>query len=448
MNPDDLNLSRRSFLKTGGAAIAGSALIYPPGFRRKKEEPNLVQRHRLLGRTGFEVSDISMGAAPVSDGNVIRLSYDRGVNYFDTAEGYGNGASERAIGEAMPHMDRAKIFITTKLLLEPEEGEDSIRERFAVCLERMKTDYADALFVHDAQDISLVAHAGYHAAVKSLKAEGRLKYAGISSHGPRGRGNSSMDAVLLAAAEDGRFDLMLFSCNFLNTEESDRVVEACKEHSIGTTAMKTVPGYLDVQPWDEENPFQPYLDYIERVGEQGVAREVAIERIKFWIASQQGIQKRMTPFAEKHGIDSQERLHDASIQWVLNNPDMHTICVSMPDFDSVQRFIGLSGTELSLGDASFLEEMRYAIGDRYCRHGCRECLAACPGEVPVSTIMRYSYYFAWQRREKYAMGKYAGLGDRNVTRCAACDAPCLAACPHGVQVPANLLQAHALLSLA
>ena len=45
---------------------------------------------------------------------VVRYAYDKGVNYFDTAEGYGNGAAERAIGEAMQHMDRDKIFIASK----------------------------------------------------------------------------------------------------------------------------------------------------------------------------------------------------------------------------------------------------------------------------------------------------------------------------------------------
>lgn len=444
------DLSRRNFLKIGGAALAAGAIV-PSG----KAEMALtegteagISRYRTLGRTGFQVSDISLGCAPVSDANVIRYAFDHGLNYFDTAEGYGGGASERAIGEAMPHLDRDKIFITTKLVVEDDDTEEILRDRFAACLERLKTDHVDALFNHDVQSLTHVKHEGYHAALASLKAEGRVKHGGISSHGPRGRGQDGLGDVLVNAAEDNRYDLMLLTYNFLNESEADRVLVACKARKIGTTAMKTVPGYVNVEPWNEEAPFQPYLDYIERAGQNGVSREQAIENIKNWIESQMSVSEQMKPFVEKHGIESDERMHEASVQWVLKNPDMHTVCVSMPDFDTLGRFIPLSGTQLSSAGAGMLEDFRLAVGDRYCRHGCSDCNSVCPADVPVSTIMRYSYYFTMQGREKYAMGKYARLGDRNVLQCMNCSAPCLAACPHGVQVQANLLAADANLRLA
>ena len=44
---------------------------------------------RTLGRTGFRVSDISMGCGMISDSNVVRYAYDHGMNLFDTAEASG-----------------------------------------------------------------------------------------------------------------------------------------------------------------------------------------------------------------------------------------------------------------------------------------------------------------------------------------------------------------------
>ena len=141
-------LSRRSFLAVGGAAAAATALPLGAAETEKEEEkkPAIVRR-RTLGRTVFEASDISMGAG-ASDSNMIRYAYDLGINYFDTAESYGNGEHERLIGGAMQHMDRKKIFITTKLQIKDEDTEQTILDRYAKCLERLKTDYADALFVH------------------------------------------------------------------------------------------------------------------------------------------------------------------------------------------------------------------------------------------------------------------------------------------------------------
>ena len=146
--------------------------------------------------------------AGASDSNLVRYAYDLGINYFDTAESYGNGEHERVIGGAMEHMDRKKIFITTKLEIKEEDTEQTLMERYAKCLERLKTPYADALFMHAVSAVDTVKNEAFHAAVAKLKASERLKHGGISCHGPRGEEGDSMEKVLLAAVEDGRFDLM------------------------------------------------------------------------------------------------------------------------------------------------------------------------------------------------------------------------------------------------
>jgi predicted aldo/keto reductase-like oxidoreductase len=68
--------------------------------------------------------------------------------------------------------------------------------------------------------------------------------------------------------------------------------------------------------------------------------------------------------------------------------------------------------------------------------------------IPVSTIMRYSNYFAGQGREKFAMTKYAALGGRDGSVCMTCTAPCKGACPHGFSIKGNLIRAHNLLTIA
>ncbi len=60
--------------------------------------------------------------------------------------------------------------------------------------------------------------------------------------------------------------------------------------------------------------------------------------------------------------------------------------------------------------------------------------------------MRYAYYFEQQGREKHAIGKYSAL-QTDATACLGCHAPCLGACPNGVDVPLQLAAAHGRLSL-
>ncbi len=448
--PDHHELDRRNFLKVGGAFVSGAALglpaaAYPAPAEEPSQDDVRARDYRVLGRTGFKVSDISMGCGRISEANVVRYAYDNGINYFDTAESYSNGDSERMIGEAMPHMDRKQIFITTKLGVVAETSEEEIVERFQKCQESLQTDYVDALYLHGVADVTVVTHAGFHAAVARLKAEGKLRHAGISSHGPMVDEPDSMEKVLCAAAEDGRFDLMLLSYNFMNKVEAEKVLAVCKKHDVGTTGMKMTPGVLEVAPFDPENPNEEYAGYLERLMKNGRTREEAVERIKNWVNEQKENKEKTKPFLAKHGIKTKELLRNKSLQWVLQNPDMHTICVSMPGFDDIDKTLPLSGTKLSRADRAYLREYEYTFGDRYCRHACSSCTGSCPVGLSVSTIMRYSYYYQLQGREKFAMGKYARLGGKDATHCIACDAPCTGVCPYGVDIQANLMKAHTLL---
>ena len=443
-------MSRRNFVKMGSLAVAGTSLRLQDkadSTTTVADQPG-IRKFRKLGRTEFEASDISMGAGPLREPDVARYAYDLGINYFDTAEGYGNGRSESALGKALKFMDREKVFITTKLHIDDEDTAETILDRFNKCQNRLDTPYVDALYMHSVKSLPLLDHEGFHAAVNTLKAEGRLKHMGISSHGPRGEDGDSMEKVLCAAAEDGRFDLMLLVYNFMNKETGEKILAACKKNNVGTTAMKTRPGVIKVEQFDPENLTEEQDKYVQGRVERGSTRQKAIDRYQRWIDRQKEDQAKTIPYLEKFGVKTDEELAKVSVQWVLKNPDMHTICVGMKDFDTVERFISISGTKLSRMDSEFIRQFEYAYSNQYCRHGCTLCSAHCPQGLPVSTIMRYAYYFKCQGREKYAIQKYTQLHESsNAAVCETCDAPCLTVCPHGLDVQAHLTNAHSMLTL-
>jgi len=438
-------LNRRTFLKIGGAAVAGSTLSLTATSSQKQEEIR-IKEYRTLGRTGFKASDISFGGDPATT-EVVRYAYDKGINYFDTAESYLGGEAERRIGKAMQFMDRSKIFITTKLGFDMNETEQNIIKRFRKCLERMKTDYADALFIHGAENSKIVKHKGFHSAMKKLKAEGRVKHAGLSCHGPENEKEESMESVLMSAIEDGRFDLLLMTYNFLNEVEAERVLAACKAKNIGTTAMKTSPGVIEIETFDPDNPTETQAYMLWRFEKEGFSKKEAIKRIQDSLKDQKVTLKKIEPFAKKYGIVNNDSLRKVCAQWVLSNRDMHTVCFTVVGFKEVDMFVPLSGTKVDQAAIAFLKDFQRAYGNQYCRHGCNQCTANCAYRIPVSRIMRYSYYFAMQGREKYAMGKYRELREKNASRCVTCAAPCTGTCPYGMNIQANLASAHSLLKL-
>jgi aryl-alcohol dehydrogenase-like predicted oxidoreductase len=157
---------------------------------------------RQLGRNGLNVSELGLGcmglsfglgpAADKRDGiAMIRSAFERGVNFFDTAEGYGPFTNELLVGEAI-HPIRDQLYVATKFGFKLDEngaivGLDSrpqhIREVVEASLKRLRTDHIDLLYQHRVDPaVPIEDVAG---AVKELIAEGKVKHFGLSEANAR-----------------------------------------------------------------------------------------------------------------------------------------------------------------------------------------------------------------------------------------------------------------------
>jgi len=275
-----------------------------------------------------------------------------------------------------------------------------------------------------------------------------VKFTGVTYHGPEATDQTGMADILCAAAEDGRFDVLLLVYNFLAHSEGDRIIAAAKANNVGTTAMKTAPGKLRAEPFDPENLSEVYQQYLGAMLRAGSSRNAALRELRAYSDAQNEFVEGTQIFAERYGIENEEALQLASIQWVLQNPDMHTACISAWNFDFIDKIVALSGTRLTAPAEGLLDASRSALHSQYCRHGCVDCMDRCPFNVPVSNIMRYAYYFENQGQERHAMSKYAALGGSGAAPCMDCAGLCAGACRYGVDIQRTMLQAHDLLTLA
>ncbi|MFO7888836.1 MAG: hypothetical protein R6V04_00695 [bacterium] len=233
----------------------------------------------------------------------------------------------------------------------------------------------------------------------------------------------------------------------MNKKEAERGLKVCRENNIGTTAMKTCPGVISVDEVIPENLTEDYQQAVDRMVKRGMSREDAIKRIQQYVERQKKTIEQTKPFADKYGIKSNEELRKACCQWVLQNIDMHTVCLSLGTFEDIDNFIGLSGTKFKASYNAMLQNYEKVFTNLYCRHGCSSCLDKCSQSLPVSTIMRYSYYFNTHGWEKYAMQKYTQLAGKNGLLCLDCSASCTNGCPYGVDIQTNMIHSHSLLSL-
>jgi predicted aldo/keto reductase-like oxidoreductase len=263
------DMNRRSFIKQSALGLIGggvmSRVIMSRSIQQQAEtatEMPRIKEYRMLGRTDFKVSDI--GAGDFDDVGPLRALLDAGVNYVDTSETYGQHG--RKIGEAIKSRDRKSLFISSKLMADTSIrrirtigiDKEGFMQRANRVLETMQLDSLDCLMLSSPETVEMLKTPGFHEATEQLKKEGKIRFVGVSNHGSQWwmkKPRESMDSILLAAAKDGRFDVMLLAYNFLKEDGSEWVLEACGQRNIGTTLMKTNPirHYNSMKQWLERS---------------------------------------------------------------------------------------------------------------------------------------------------------------------------------------------------
>lgn len=432
-----IGLNRRQFLRNSALGLVGTGLLTQGGWLKAEEQDNpespKIQEYRTLGRTGFKVSDISSGGP--MEAAILSALLDAGVNYIDTAESYGNGQSEKVVGEVMKDRDRKSVFVTTKMVIGRKTSKERILQRVRKSLERLQMDYVDCFMIHTSDHIEILKTPGYHEAMTELKAEGRVKHCGISNHGSQWTDKADpTEKVIGAAAEDGRFDVFLFVYNFIQKNSGEAILKICREKNIGTTLMKTNPvgGY---------NMIKEQMKALENEGKKvPPVYNMILPRYKLKA-------DKADAFIKKYNLQNNNQIRDAAIRFVLSNPGVNAVCISYRNFDDVENYIRLSGSKMTDSDKAMLAAYKEGCGAFYCRHACGQCEPRCPHGVPVNTIMRYNHYFGAQRREKYAMLEYAKLNSSKADLCQDCEGYCETSCPYGVPIQGLLILAHNRLTL-
>jgi aryl-alcohol dehydrogenase-like predicted oxidoreductase len=161
-------------------------------------------KYRQLGKTGFSVSEIGFGAwgiggatpGPTSygetDDNVslaaLEAALEFGINFFDTSNIYGDGHSEKLLGQAFSHK-RKQVIIATKagfvdFKSQPDFTAVAIKKSLEQSLDRLKTNYVDLLQLHNPSAEWLRSNPSTLKVLSTFLAEGKVKAVGISVKQP------------------------------------------------------------------------------------------------------------------------------------------------------------------------------------------------------------------------------------------------------------------------
>lgn len=173
---------------------------------------------RQCGKHNLKLPLLGMGAWAYGGGDywgsqdqkdvdaVVRCAIDHGCTFFDTAEAYNSGASEKSLGEALRGIPRHKVLIGTKISPSNTEPRKLVTHCEA-SLQRLQTDYIDLYMVHwpitpqairhyTAENIPVPNVTDAFATLMQLKQAGKIRHIGVSNFGP-----AKMDEALATGAE-------------------------------------------------------------------------------------------------------------------------------------------------------------------------------------------------------------------------------------------------------
>ena len=202
-----------------------------------------------FGKTNLQVTRLGLGGFPfggvneaagwnpfTSEGRAIalttiRTAIDCGINYFDTAPGYGDGNSESIFGEALEGI-RSPYTLATKC---PWQGVGAAEVRASVeaSLQRLRRETVDVVQFHGGMfteaESRHILEGGPLEALTRLRDEGKVRFLGFTCEEP-------ITALPLMAS--GLFDVVQLRYNLLNHQAAEHALPKAKDVDLGVAIMR------------------------------------------------------------------------------------------------------------------------------------------------------------------------------------------------------------------
>ncbi|MFO0646149.1 MAG: aldo/keto reductase [Polyangiales bacterium] len=220
-------------------------------------------RTRQLGRSGITVGEIGLGTwslsgdgyGPVTPDDAratLQAALEEGVGFIETSDAYAEGRVESLIGDVLRERGRASAVVSTRVGVD-RSGEVS-RKRFdpeyiaracEASLKRMKTDYVDAIVLHNPQVQTLLRPETWHA-LGTLKKSGKARLYGVSV--------GSVEAG--EAAVSGGADLLVIPYNLLYSKLLHRLSAALSGAKVAVVARSPFGYGVLADTWGASRRFR------------------------------------------------------------------------------------------------------------------------------------------------------------------------------------------------
>jgi aryl-alcohol dehydrogenase-like predicted oxidoreductase len=186
-----------------------------------------------LGRSGLAVSRVGLGCNNFGrrvdrrrTHEVVEAALDAGVTFFDTADSYGDGDSERFLGEALGER-RSRVVVATKFGWTSGGAPENVRRSVAASLERLGTDVVDLLYYHRPDGVTPLAET--IGALQEVVDAGKARWLGCSNL----TAAQLEEAVAADRAGGSRLVALQNEYSLLRRDAERDVVPRCVELGLG-----------------------------------------------------------------------------------------------------------------------------------------------------------------------------------------------------------------------
>jgi aryl-alcohol dehydrogenase-like predicted oxidoreductase len=318
--------------------------------------------NRPFGRTGLQVSAIGFGCWEIGGGygrieeaefdRAIGRALDLGINCFDTAEGYGFGASERALARALGGR-RKDAIIVTKFGMgyrDKPKLRDASRDRVVSSIEKslknLGTDVVDVYLVHwpDPQtpfDETMRA-------LEDIVQQGKVRFVGLSNFK-----RDEIDACMRVR----RVDVVQYGWNMFDRRMQRDVFPYCRDHGIGVMAYGSLAYGLLTGTFTANADFGSD-DWRARASKMGSIKLID------GLFGAESFPRNLRAVEELKGIAARygKSLPQLALRWAISNPVVSTALVGCRTVTEVEDNVGALGW--SIADADLAE-----IDAIFARHG-------------------------------------------------------------------------------
>ncbi|MEW6236359.1 MAG: aldo/keto reductase family protein [Candidatus Omnitrophota bacterium] len=300
-------------------------------------------RYRPLGRCGTKVSQFGLGGwttfgDSVKDASSIRsilyAAYDAGVNFFDMADVYGAGETERAMGEILRDFPRRELVLSSKVFFPMSDAINDrglsrkhIMESIDGSLRRIGADYLDIYFCHRFDEETPLEETVR--AMDDLVHQGKIVYWGTSEWS----GAQLSEAQLLCErrnyyppqVEQPRYSLLA-----RDRFEND-VRPAAMKHGMGLTTFSPLAFGTLTGKYDKGLPEGSRLDQIEWLRGR-TNSNINIERVR-----------KMKYLADSLGCERSQ----LALAWVASQPGVSSVITGATKLEQLQENLGALSVEIT-----------------------------------------------------------------------------------------------------